>query len=380
MSNDRYARHKLIDWFSQDKVQQAQIAVVGAGAVGNEVIKNLTLLGVGAIDVFDFDIIEAHNLTKSVLFRNSDVGRPKAEVAASRAQELDTNVRITAYNGDFWDTLTFSKLDSYNVIICCVDNVEARIRLNRLCLLLRRPLINCGIDSRYSMTTLYPFDSDPESACYECSLDDAGYARAQERYSCQAGGIRKIAHRNRTVPTTIVTSSVTAAYAVSWALQFARGLPPIPRTTSHFTDTISGKTTLSEQRKRSLCAGCGRFALNSDRISLKRLISRKNLTDFGADASSSSLYLSDPILVGYSTRSSGSHRNFVKIFRRASDFDEASLAKLLPPNDEVELEVRDTFSVDELLQRFEGERLPSKWGVVSDSDRSWFGEFQEAGA
>ena len=55
MPSDRYARHALIDWFSQDTLRAARIAVIGAGAVGNEVVKNLALLGVGHIDVFDFD-------------------------------------------------------------------------------------------------------------------------------------------------------------------------------------------------------------------------------------------------------------------------------------------------------------------------------------
>ena len=80
---DRYQRHSLIDWFSQAEVAGARMAVVGAGAVGNEVLKCLALLGVGALDIFDCDRVELHNLTRSVLFRESDVGRSKAECADS---------------------------------------------------------------------------------------------------------------------------------------------------------------------------------------------------------------------------------------------------------------------------------------------------------
>ena len=61
---DRYQRHALIDWFSQAEVGGARIGVVGAGAVGNEVLKCLALLGVGALDIYDFDRIEVHNLTR----------------------------------------------------------------------------------------------------------------------------------------------------------------------------------------------------------------------------------------------------------------------------------------------------------------------------
>ena len=85
----RYRRHDLIDWFSQEQVSAARVAVIGAGAVGNEVVKNLALLGCGTIDVFDFDVVELHNLTRSVLFREADVGRWKAEVVAARTAELE---------------------------------------------------------------------------------------------------------------------------------------------------------------------------------------------------------------------------------------------------------------------------------------------------
>ena len=84
MRTQRYRRHDLIDWFSQERVAAARIAVIGAGAVGNEVVKNLVLLGVGAIDVFDFDVVELHNLTRSVLRAKptSGAARPRRSPSA----------------------------------------------------------------------------------------------------------------------------------------------------------------------------------------------------------------------------------------------------------------------------------------------------------
>ena len=72
---DRYSRLRLIPWWDQEKIQNAKIMVVGAGALGNELVKNLTLLGIGNILIFDIDSIENSNLTRSVLFtRHSGVG------------------------------------------------------------------------------------------------------------------------------------------------------------------------------------------------------------------------------------------------------------------------------------------------------------------
>src|SRR4051794_34828877 len=82
---DRYGRLRLIPWWRQERLAAAKVLVVGAGALGNEVLKNIALLGVGTTYLIDFDTVETSNLSRSVLFRHGDGGRPKAEVAAERA-------------------------------------------------------------------------------------------------------------------------------------------------------------------------------------------------------------------------------------------------------------------------------------------------------
>ena len=62
----------LLSWYKMEVVKNAKVMVVGAGALGNEVLKNLALFGVGNIYIVDFDTIEYTNLTRSVLFREAD--------------------------------------------------------------------------------------------------------------------------------------------------------------------------------------------------------------------------------------------------------------------------------------------------------------------
>src|ERR1700710_2812493 len=83
--DDRYSRLRLIPWWRQERLAAAKVLVVGAGALGNEVIKNLALLGIGTTYLIDLDDVEPSNLSRSVLFRQADGGRPKAVVAAERA-------------------------------------------------------------------------------------------------------------------------------------------------------------------------------------------------------------------------------------------------------------------------------------------------------
>jgi DNA-binding transcriptional regulator YhcF (GntR family) len=83
LKTDRQGTFELISWWEREKVAKARVLVVGAGALGNEVVKNLALMGVGNVFILDFDTIEMANLSRSVLYRESDTGRRKAEVAAA---------------------------------------------------------------------------------------------------------------------------------------------------------------------------------------------------------------------------------------------------------------------------------------------------------
>ncbi|MFO0260953.1 MAG: HesA/MoeB/ThiF family protein, partial [Planctomycetota bacterium] len=124
---------RMIGWWDQQRLADAKVLVVGAGALGNEVLKNLALLGIGQIRVIDFDTIELSNLSRSVLFRPEHQGRSKAEVAAEMAAQLNPDCWIVGAEADVLTDLGLGLVDSADVVICCVDNREARLWINRLC-------------------------------------------------------------------------------------------------------------------------------------------------------------------------------------------------------------------------------------------------------
>ena len=98
--SDRYARLRLIGWWDQEKIAAAKILVVGAGALGNEVLKNLALLGAGRVHLIDFDEIQDSNLTRSVLFRARHNGQPKALVAAEMAAGMNSDCTFIPMYGN----------------------------------------------------------------------------------------------------------------------------------------------------------------------------------------------------------------------------------------------------------------------------------------
>ena len=209
---DRYARHRLIDWWDQERLRDARVMVVGAGAIGNEVIKNLALLGIGHLLIVDSDTVELSNLTRSVLFRAADQGRPKAEVAAERAAEIDPEIQVQSLVGDLEFDVGLGIYRDMDVVIGCLDSVQARLALNRLCRRAGVPWLNGGIEATIAEVSLF---SGRSGACYECAMSAAMWEERNRRYAC--GGLRA-EEAEQKMPTTAVVASLVAAYLVNEAL------------------------------------------------------------------------------------------------------------------------------------------------------------------
>ncbi|RUL89043.1 HesA/MoeB/ThiF family protein [Tautonia sociabilis] len=218
--DDRYGRLRLIPWWRQDRLEAAKVLVVGAGALGNEVLKNLALLGVGTVVVIDLDEIEASNLSRSVLFRSGDGGRPKAVVAADRARELNPDVRVIPVHGDVITDLGLGLFAEMDVVIGCLDNREARLWVNRQCWKVGTPWVDAGIQEIQGVVRVFV---PPDSACYECGMTSRDYQLLNLRYSCPL--LRREDILAGKVPTAPTIASMMAAMEVQEALKLIHGMP-----------------------------------------------------------------------------------------------------------------------------------------------------------
>src|SRR5688572_29729595 len=170
--NDRDAPLKLIDWFDVERVRAAKILVIGAGAIGNEVLKNLALLGIGHIFIVDRDTIEMSNLSRSVLYRAADNGKDKAATAARAVRELNAVVNTTYQKGDVTLDVGLGFLRRMDVVIGCLDNNQARLYINRACWKVGKSWIDAGIGQLNGQVRVF---MPGNGACYECSLSEAQY-------------------------------------------------------------------------------------------------------------------------------------------------------------------------------------------------------------
>jgi len=229
LKTDRLGTFEFISWWERDKVENAKIMVVGAGALGNEVIKNLVLMGIGYIFIVDFDEIELANLSRSVLFRETDTGRKKAEVAAARAREINPNVHVQYFHGDITTALGLGIFRRMDVIIGCLDNREARLAVNRFAYWINKPWVDGAIQEFLGLVRVFV---PGQGACFECSLTEQARRDLSIRYSCPLLARENILLGK--VPTTPTIASIIAAMQSQEALKLLHGKPVQAGHVMHF--------------------------------------------------------------------------------------------------------------------------------------------------
>jgi molybdopterin/thiamine biosynthesis adenylyltransferase len=219
LAEGRFARLEAIPWWRQPLLGEARVLVIGAGALGNEVLKNLALLGVGHLAVADMDNIEASNLCRSVLFREADQGRPKAEAAVTAARDLYPGLHATAVVGNVLADLGLGWFRWAQVVVGCLDNREARVFVNRACAQVRRPWIDGGIDVLGGIVRGF---APPATACYECTMGQADWDLLAKRRSCSL--LARLAWKEGGTPTTPTTASVIGGLQVQEVVKLLHGM------------------------------------------------------------------------------------------------------------------------------------------------------------
>lgn len=139
----------------QEKIANINEFLVGAGAIGCEMLKNWAMIGLaigpkGKISVTDMDSIEKSNLNRQFLFRPKDVGKLKSDCAAAAVQEMNPDLKghiVTLrdrvgqdtehiFNENFWKSL--------DGVTNALDNVDARTYVDRRCVFFQKPLLESG--------------------------------------------------------------------------------------------------------------------------------------------------------------------------------------------------------------------------------------------
>lgn len=157
----------------QETLGALKYFVVGAGAIGCELLKNFAMMGVGykngSLYVTDMDRIEKSNLNRQFLFRPHDVQKPKSTCAAAAIQKMNPDINVVAYENRVgpdtektYDDDFFENLDG---VANALDNIDARIYMDRRCVYYRKPLLESGtLGTMGNIQVVVPFLTESYSS------------------------------------------------------------------------------------------------------------------------------------------------------------------------------------------------------------------------
>jgi len=218
LEEGRYDRQELISWWDQDRLRSSRLLVVGAGALGNEVVKDFALVGVGSIHVVDMDVIERSNLARCLFFGESDNGKFKAEVVAAGAGRLNPDCHVTF---DIANIMHFGVgfVSNFDLVVGALDNREARLWVNQACRKMGMTWIDGAIEGIRGVVKVFP----PAGACYECTLGERDREILAKRRSCSLLSTEEILSGK--VPTTATSSALVASLEAQEAIRLLHGEP-----------------------------------------------------------------------------------------------------------------------------------------------------------
>jgi molybdopterin/thiamine biosynthesis adenylyltransferase len=151
-------------------LQEATVIVVGAGALGQNVLLDLGLSGVRELRIVDGDVFEDHNLTRSPLFPGGAAGASKAKAVGEELARLHTAEQPLIRIADAWiEELGLGAFDGVDAIVACVDSLQARAYLAKVALLLGLPIVDGGFSGANVGMTAYPHGEEPTAVpCWRC--------------------------------------------------------------------------------------------------------------------------------------------------------------------------------------------------------------------
>lgn len=225
IDSDKYDRQKRIPGWDQGKISNATVMIIGAGATGNEVVKNLVLTGIGKIILIDYDIIEKSNLNRCVLFnlQSAEMKDYKADVVKNACTNLNPETEIVAIKEDLND-IDKDLYKQSNVICSCVDNIEARLQANNYSYYYGIPFIDSGIDQFFgSVQAVYSKVKD--AACLQCGITGMDLDLMWKKYSCTGEAIAsENGETMGKIATIITTTAIIGGLQAQQVLKFILGL------------------------------------------------------------------------------------------------------------------------------------------------------------
>jgi len=199
--------------FEPERIRSMRVVVAGLGALGNELVKTLGMLGVGEVLLVDPDRIEAGNRTRSVFYQDPALtGRPKAEVLEEMGRRWFPATRWESIAAEIAD-VGWGRLRGRNLIFAGVDRDSARVEMARISTRMALPVCDGGLStSNYSAGRVSWFPGTA-GGCWCCRLGEQRRREILSTWRSQAHSCNLPAESGGW-PSTPAMASITAALEV----------------------------------------------------------------------------------------------------------------------------------------------------------------------
>ncbi len=170
--NERYARQITIaeiGEIGQEKLKNSSVLIVGAGGLGTPCALYLAGAGVGVIGIADADDVSVSNLHRQVIHPASRTGVNKAESAKESMLAINDEIKVITYPYFITTDNVEDIISQYDFVLICVDNFETRFLVNDTCVKLRKPFCNGGVIRFEGQVLTYVPGKGP---CYRCIFED----------------------------------------------------------------------------------------------------------------------------------------------------------------------------------------------------------------
>ena len=156
--SDRYSRQILVNQIGrvgQEQLTRAKILIVGMGGLGCQVGMQLAGAGVGNLVLVDHDVIDISNLHRQALFREADIGTPKASIAERELKALNSKITISAINRRLSVDTIDSAMESVDLVVDAADNFATSYLLSDNCLERNVPLVSASVNRSFGFVGVF---------------------------------------------------------------------------------------------------------------------------------------------------------------------------------------------------------------------------------
>jgi molybdopterin/thiamine biosynthesis adenylyltransferase len=170
----RYSRHILlpqIDVSGQERLLAARVLIAGLGGLGSPAALYLAGSGIGALVLWDDDVVELANLQRQIIHTDADLGRPKVVSARDKLLTLNPDVRVEARFARLAGDALEDAVAGVDAVVDATDNFATRFALNAACVKHRVPLISGAAVRFQGQVCVFPLQR-PGGPCYRCLFQD----------------------------------------------------------------------------------------------------------------------------------------------------------------------------------------------------------------